>query len=332
MSRQLTRTSKQSAKDGDWGEIKSFVEVKPNSGTDLAQTIAAYLGERKIKMPKGTYEVANIIPIPSDDGFLEGVGDATVVKATAAIDAIFKNITSATLARTRMMHFKLDGDNMANTGVYLGSRIGRYIDLTLANFVEYGIRLTKGGSGENGNINRIVRCQMSHCVKAAAYCHGSSYDNWYINNYVYGNAAKTDEAGIIPSSGDKIWLNHIDNVINSIKTIKGTLWICGNNLDNCGAGDCINIAYSVAVGDIATFLIEGNKLNVTDTYAGVRVIGVAGHLVDGVNLLGNRITSPATPNYAIIDYVNRFAANHNDIKAAMTLAQTNSTNVTEANF
>ena len=78
MSRQLTRTSKQSAKDGDWGEIKSFVEVKPNSGTDLLDTWNAYGGEKIIKVPAGTYNLPSRLPISKSNALrnfiIEGVG------------------------------------------------------------------------------------------------------------------------------------------------------------------------------------------------------------------------------------------------------------------
>ena len=87
MSRQLTRTSKQSAKDGDWGEIKSFVEVKPNSATDLTQIIAAYQGERDIRVPKGNYAYAEAdLPINiTEDGFvLDGTPETNIYHSGTA--------------------------------------------------------------------------------------------------------------------------------------------------------------------------------------------------------------------------------------------------------
>lgn len=44
------------------------VWVKPNSGADLLQTWNAYLGERKIKIPNGTYTIDDVLEVPATSG------------------------------------------------------------------------------------------------------------------------------------------------------------------------------------------------------------------------------------------------------------------------
>jgi hypothetical protein len=167
----------------------SFVEVKPNSATDLAQTIAAYWGDKTILVPNGTYQGDQITIPDVDGGALIGVGKKVVIKLSDGLTdkSVLKLVDSDWGVLDNLY---LDGNrtnqtstnnNLCNGLFMYGISKWNISRIKILNCLEHGVYSNLGSHAWAGT-NMVNTLQVYNCTDVGLYL--NDMDSQFENTYV----------------------------------------------------------------------------------------------------------------------------------------------------